>query len=81
MTEPSHVLGVALMKVFERSTTPSIIRNETRKINDVLAAYLSIAWIIELPIKNVLLLSPLKYQTLLLIALLLFIQVFDNAFS
>jgi len=81
MTEPNHALGIALIAIFVVSTTLAIIGYETRKINDILAAYLSLAWLVELLTMNVLLLSPLKHPTLLLIELLLFIPVVITAFS
>ena len=48
MTETNHALGIALIALFIVSITLAIIGYETRKINDILAAYLSLAWLVEL---------------------------------
>ena len=81
MTEPTHPIGAALIIVFCISIALSIIGKESRKINDLLAVYLSAAWVIELLTMNILLFAPLKSPTLMLIELLLFIPVVITAFS
>ena len=81
ITEPNHPLGAATFAIFSISIVLSIAGFKARKINDVLATYLSIAWAVELLTMNVLLLSPLKSPTLLLIELVLFIPVIVVAFS
>ena len=60
MSEPNYILGIALIAIFITSITLAIIGYETRQINDILTAYLSLTWLIELLTMNVLLLSPLK---------------------
>lgn len=81
VTDPGHPLGAATFAIFGISIIFSIIGFNVRKVNDLLAAYLSIAWIVELITMNILLISPLKNPTLLLIELILFVPVIVVAFA
>ena len=81
ITDPGHPLGAATFAIFGISILLSTLGFHVRKINDVLAGYLSIAWIVELITMNILLISPLKDPTLLLIELILFIPVIVVAFA
>ena len=81
MTDPFHPAGICLFLLFTLSIMSAILGRKTRKLNDLLAIYLSVAWVVELFTMNALLLSPLKSPTLLLIELVLFMPVIVTAFA
>ena len=60
ITELNHTLGAIIFTISSISIVLSIVGFRVRKINNVPAGYLSIAWAVELFTMNILLLSSLK---------------------
>ena len=55
--------------------------NKSRRLIDVLAIFLTVCWIVELVIMNLLLVAPIKSPVLLIVELLLFIPIILICFS
>ena len=55
--------------------------NKSRRLVDILAIFLTVCWIVELVIMNLLLVAPIKSPVLLIVELLLFVPIILICFS